>query len=231
MGVMTRTASSRRRAREQNTRIGDEARQARISQGLTIQQVSEASGVAWSSVRRVERGDPGVSVMTACAVTEAVGLDLVLRTYQGRSLSLRDTGQLTHAEWLCERVHPSLHPNLELLIGQHGAAIDVVFFGPEEIIATEIERMAADFQGQYRRANLKREALAALHRRPVRLVMAIADTARNRAALEPHLAFIRSTLPAGTREVLTALSAGKPLGRDGLIWVRTRRGVNGGISR
>lgn len=198
---------------------------------MTIQQVSKASGVAWSSVRRMEHGDPGVTILTACAVTEAVGLDLVLRTYPGRSLSLRDTGQLTHAEWLCTRVHPSLHPNVELLIGQHGEAIDVAFFGAEEIVATEIERMAVDFQAQYRRANLKRDALAALHKRPVRLVMAIEDTARNRTTLEPHLAFIRATLPAGTREVLTALGAGKPLGRDGLIWVRTRRVVNGDASR
>lgn len=224
---MSRSASSRRRAREQNTRVGDEVQLARIGQGMTIQQVSVLSGVSWSTVRRVERGDPNVSMGIACAVAEAVGLDLVLRTYQGSPPSLRDTGQLGHAEWLCERAHPSLHPSLELLVGQHGEAIDTVFFGPEEIIATEIERMLADFQAQYRRANAKREALAAQHQRPVRLVMAIEDTLRNRSMLEPHVAFIRRTLPAGTREVLTALGTGRPLGRDGLIWIRTRRKVRG----
>lgn len=222
---MSRSVTSKRRAREQGNRVGDEVRGARIAQGMTVQQVSVLSGVSWSTIRRVERGEPSVAVGNVCAVSEAVGLDLVLRTFPGRPPSLRDTGQLHQAEWLCRRAHASLHSTLELLIGQHGEAIDTVFFGPEEIIATEIERMAADFQAQYRRANAKRDALAALHQRPVRLVMAIEDTRRNRLALEPHLAFIRESLPAGSREVLTALGSGQPLGRDGLIWVRTRREV------
>jgi transcriptional regulator with XRE-family HTH domain len=222
---MSRSDSSRRRARQQNARLGEEIRLARIGLGMTIQRVSMLASVSWSTVRRLEGGDPNVGMGTACSVAEAVGLDVVLRAYPGHPPSLRDTGQLRHAEWLCDRTHPSLHASLEVLVGQHGEAVDVAFFGADEIIATEIERMAVDFQAQYRRAERKREALAAQHRRPVRLVMAVEDSKRNRAALEPHLAFIRNTLPAGSREVLGALGAGRPLGRDGLIWVRTRREV------
>ena len=62
--------------------------------------------------------------------------------------------------------------------GDHGEAIDVGLFGAREILAIEIDRLILDWQKQHRRNTLKRDYLAARHRRPVRLVMAIEDTAR-----------------------------------------------------
>jgi transcriptional regulator with XRE-family HTH domain len=215
-----RSGSSQRRAAEQTARIGAEIRLARSVVGLSTQQAAERAGVSWSTFLRVEIGDPNTEVSTLCAMMEAVGLDLVLRAFPGRPPSLRDTGQLALAEGLCARAHPSLKPTVELAIGQHGEAIDTAFFGPLEIVVAEIERLILDFQDQYRRADRKREALAAQHARPVRLLMVVEDTKRNRAAIERHLAFIRTVLPAGSREVFAALGTGKPLGRDGLVWVR-----------
>lgn len=217
---MKRTNSTRRRAAEQSAKVGAEVRLARVTLAMSAAEVARRAGVSGSTQARVERGDPNVSVTTACAVSEAVGLDLVLQSYPGRTPSLRDTGQLVHAQKLCSEAHALWQPNIELLIGRHGEAIDVVLFGPMEIWAVEIERMATDFQGQHRRADRKRDTLAAQHQRPVRLVLAVEDTRRNRAALEPHLPFIRTTLPAGSREVFAALRGGRPLGRDGLVWVR-----------
>ena len=222
---MSRTGSSRRRAREQSAHVGAEVKLARVTLALSGRRVAARAGVSSSTVARVELGDPSLTITTMCAVAEAVGLDVVLRTYDGRTPTLRDTGQLAFAEGLCAQAHASWHPSIELLVGKHGESIDVGFFGPQEIWALEVERMATDFQAQYRRANRKREALAALHQRPARLVLVVEDTRRNRAALEPHLAFIRSTLPAGTREVLGALRTGRPLGRDGLVWMRRSRRV------
>lgn len=189
---------------------------------MSGQQVARRAGVSWSTQARVELGDPGVSIGTACAVAEAVGLDIVIRAYPGRQPSLRDTGQLKIAELLRSEAHELWHPAIEFLIGQHGEAIDMVLFGPQEILCLEVERMATDWQAQYRRADRKREALAALHHRPTRLVMVIEDTARNRAALEPHLELVRSVLLAGSREVLRALRSGRPLGHGGLLWIRRR---------
>jgi transcriptional regulator with XRE-family HTH domain len=217
---VSRSSSSRRRAREQSARIGAEVKLARITHGMTSRQAANRAGVSWSTEARVELGDPNVTVATVCAVTEAVGLDFVGRTYPGIGPTLRDTGQLAVAELICEQAHPSWQPTIELLVGQHGESIDVACFGPREIWAMEIERMATDFQAQYRRADRKRTLLAGVHQRSVRLVLVIEDSRRNRRTLEPHLDLIRSTLPAGTREVLTALRAGRPLGRDGLAWMR-----------
>ena len=196
---------------------------ARITQAWTRQQVADRAGVSWSTEVRVEQGDPTLGLQTMCAVAEAVGLDVVVRVYPGRHPSLRDTGQLGHAEYVSGQAHLIWHPQLEILVGQHGESIDVGYFGPEEIIAVEIERLATDFQAQYRRADEKRQRLSAQHRRPIRLVLVIEDTIRNRLALEPHLAFIRQTLPAGSRAVLRTIRLGTPLGRDGLLWLRRWR--------
>lgn len=191
---------------------------------MTLRQAASLAGVSWSTAARVELGDPNASLDTLCAVAGAVGLDTVVRTYPGTPPTLRDTGQLALVERLCREAHAVWQPHVELLIGQHGESIDLVLLGSQEIWATEIERMATDFQAQYRRADRKREALGALHRRPVRLVMVVEDTRRNRSAVEAHLAFMRSVLPAGTRQVLNALRRGTPLGEDGLAWIRRATG-------
>jgi len=194
-----------------------------VTLGLTRQQVANRAGVSWATALRVELGDPHLGVETMCAVAEGVGLDVVLRTYPGNQPSLRDTGPMRLVEQLVTQTNPAWQPQVELPIGQHGESIDICFFGPEEIIDGEVERMATDFQGQYRRADQKRQALAAQHRRPVRLVLVIEDTRRNRAALSPHVAVIPTVLPAGSREVLGALRSGRSLGRDGLLWIRRAR--------
>lgn len=107
---------------------------------------------------------------------------------------------------------------------ERGRSADQVFFGPTEITHSEIERKLADWQGQVRRAIAKRDELAALHQRPVRLVMVVEDTERNRAVAREHAALIGSMLPAGSREVMRSLRTGEPLGMDGILWVRPRNG-------
>lgn len=217
---MSRSSSSRLRATEQSRKVGAEVRLARVTHALSGRRVAVRAGVSSSTEARVELGDPNLTISTMCAVAEAVGLDIVIRVYEGRGPSLRDTGQLALAQLLCAQAHAAWQPNIEHLVGQHGESIDLAIFGGQEIWAAEIERMATDFQAQYRRADRKRETLASLHQRAVRLVIALEDSRRNRLALEPHLAFIRSALPAGSREILTALRSGRPLGRDGLMWLR-----------
>jgi hypothetical protein len=205
---------------DQSAKFGAEVGLARRTQAMTVRQVAVRAGVAWTTVARTELGDPRLSLDLLVAVGEAVGLDLVVNAYHGRTPSLRDTGQLTMAELLVGMAHGSLKPSIELSVGPHGEAIDVVFFGPIEIVAMEIERLYTDHQAQFRRADRKREMLASQHQRPVRLVMVVQDTERNRTAVDPHLDLIRTSLPAGSREILRALRTGAPVGRDGLLWLR-----------
>lgn len=220
---MTRPASSIRRASRQADAIGSEVLLARTELGMTRTRVGARAGVARDTVRRIEAGDPAVQLDTLCAVAGAVGVDVVLRAYRAGQPSLRDAGQLELARILIGLAHPTWQADLEVPAGEHGEAVDVVLFGATEIIGIEIDTLVLDFQAQHRRNVLKREYLSARHQRPVRLVWAVADTARNRRSMAPHVGVVGSQLPSRSRDVLASVRSGRPLGRDGLLWLRRRQ--------
>jgi transcriptional regulator with XRE-family HTH domain len=189
---------------------------------MTVREVARRSGVAASTLERIEAGDPGVQLNTLVSVADAVGLDVVLKLYPGAGPRLRDSGQLYIAQSLSGLAHPRWRPRLEVPAGDHGESADLVLYGADEILHFEIDRKRIDHQAQYRRDEAKRLYLARHEVRPVRLVLVVVDTVANRVAMRPHMALIQQQLPAGSREVLKALRNGTPLGRDGILWVRPR---------
>lgn len=204
-------------------RIAGEFRLARLTLGLSRDRVARRAGVARSTVERYEAGATEIAIDIAAAVMAAVGLDLVLKAYPGGPVSLRDTGQMTLADQLRQLAAAYWMPRLEVLAGDHGRAADVVLYGAEEILHLEIERHATDFQAQLRSARQKQEVISARSDRPVRLVLVIEDTRKNREALRLHAGLIASQLPADSRAVLRSVRLGRPLGSDGLLWLRRRR--------
>ena len=208
------------RASDQARAFGRDVRLARTTAGMSTANAAARASVARSTLVRVELGSSEATLATLCAVSDAVGLDLVIRAHPGRGTSLRDRGQLLIAEYLGRAAHPAWSVSLEVTAGDHGQAIDQVFWAAGEIIAVEIIRHMGDYQGQYRSVSLKRDWLARQHRRPVRLVLAVEDLRSNRATVAPHVSLIRSILPAGSRRIMDAIHSGRPLGSDGLLWVR-----------
>lgn len=208
-----------RMAREAALGFGREVTLARTNQALTIHAAARLAGVAPATQRRVEAGDPAVGITTVCRVAAPLGLKVWGKAFPASTPTLRDTGQLAIADYLRTAAGAGLRVVLEHGLG-NGRAIDAVFMGTDEIIAAEVERLLADLQAQYRAADAKRIELAALHQRPVRLVLAVADTRHNRAVVRDHAALIGSMLPAGSREIMRAIRTSEPLGRDGLLWVR-----------
>lgn len=171
------------RARRQAEAFGADVAMARAGVGLSLRSTSLRSGVSADTIRRVERGDPSVRFDTLCAIGEAVGLDVVLKGYSSGVPSLRDQGQLKTARLLCGLAHPAWKPRLEAPAGAHGEAVDIGFFGPLEILATEIDRLVLDFQSVHRRNVRKQQFLADGQQRPVRLVMVVQDSPRNRRSV------------------------------------------------
>jgi hypothetical protein len=153
-------------------------------------------------------------------MADAVGLDFVAQVYPGREPRLRDTGQLELARVIAAMAARTWTSNLEVAAGEHGEAMDMVLLGPDEIVAIEIERLMLDAQAQIRRLILKRDWLAARHERPVRLAVVVEDTRRNRGAMAQHMSLLRTTFPAGSREIFGAIRSGRAIGRDGLAWLR-----------
>jgi transcriptional regulator with XRE-family HTH domain len=202
--------------------IGREVRLARASLGLSIASAARLAGVSRQTQARVECGHPEVGLSTACRVADAVGLKLWAKAFPAASPSLRDTGQLRVAEFLRRQTAASYRVMFEVGLGNLTAA-DMVLYGPIEIIHIEIERYLADWQAQFRSATTKRDLIAGLHARPVRLVIAIEDSDHNRSVFRAHRGVIASMLPVGTRAIMHAIRSGIPLESDGILWVRTRR--------
>jgi transcriptional regulator with XRE-family HTH domain len=215
-----RRKRGRERAAAQALKIGEAIRTARGITGFSVATACARAGIADSTWRRVEHGAPGASIATLCAMSETVGLDFVAQLFPGREPRLRDTAQLALAQAIATMASAAWTVQLEVPAGEHGEAIDMVLWRSDEIVAVEIERLMLDAQAQLRRLYLKRDCLAAHHVRPVRLVVVVEDTRRNRAAMAPHVSLLRTTLPAGSRELFGALRSGHAIGRDGLAWLR-----------
>lgn len=218
----TRPTQAKRQSQRQVGRIADEFRVAHATTGLSIPEIARRAGVAPSTVRRVEAGAIGISVVTLASVLAAVGLDLVLQAYPAAGYQLRDARHAEIAELLMSLLSPRLRSNAEVSAGEHGESADLVLVGADEVMHLEIERRLIDLQAQLRSALRKREFLASRYRRPMRLVLVIEDTVQNRQRLAAHASFIRSQLPGDSREVLRSIRSGEPLGRDGLLWIRRR---------
>ena len=223
MGRRRRPRPASERAQRQAKRIGTEVAIARSAAALSCRDVDRLAGVAQSTVRRIERGDRGVQLDTLVAVGSVLGLDVVVRAYPGVGLRLRDSGQLHVASSLGAMAHDRWRTRFEVPAGEHGEAADMVLYGPDEVLHIEIERALVDLQAQLRSATTKRGFLSANDSRPVRLVIVVEDTRRNRVVSAEHASVIRAALPGTTWQVRTAIVRGEPLGRDGLFWVRPAR--------
>jgi len=203
-------------------RLGTDARTTRLAEGLTQAQVAGRARVSQASVSRLEAGDELLSTLIVGRIFGALGMHLSLRAYPGPGVPLRDSGQLALAEVIRPRAHPGWRVTFEAPTGDSsGQAADLVLATDRWGIHIELETRLVDFQAQLRRSQLKRDALQQHRGVPLALVLAVRDSERNRAAVRSAPAVIRAALPAGSRDVLAAIEHGTPLGRDGLLWVRT----------
>lgn len=197
---------------------------ARAVAGLTQGQVAGRAGVSQALVSQVERGRTMPSLRVMHRLAAATGHDLSLRLFPADGVRLRDSGQLLVAEQIREIAHPTWRVRLEVPVGAppDRRAADMVLDSVGDWVAVEIERALLDLQAQLRAAQLKRAALTERTGHPVRLVIAIPDTRRNRAAVDLHRSILGAALPVPSRELWASLRSGTSIDGDGLLWVRPR---------
>jgi Helix-turn-helix. len=207
--------------------FGRELRVARMTSGLTQEQVSRLAGVSQTQVSRAERGILHVPLETRCRLVAACGHELGWRLYPVATVRLRDSGQLALAQAIVSAAHPNWKARLEVPVAPGDArAADLILFGPAEILHIEVERALVDFQAQLRSAQVKRQAIAERQERqerPVRLVLAVPDSRTSRARLAPFEDLISRTLAADSRAAWSAIRSGELLGGDGILFVRAAR--------
>lgn len=90
-------------------------------------------------------------------------------------------------------------------------AWDELLRGPVTV-GVEAETRPADLQAVGRSISGKRRDSGV-----DRVVLLIADTARNRRLVQDHIGMLRQSFPLDTRACLAALGAGRDPGADGLV--------------
>jgi transcriptional regulator with XRE-family HTH domain len=184
--------------------IGRELRRARVGSGLSQRTLEAATGISKSEIGRIERGRaPMVPLRVVIRQATALGLTIPLKLYPGGD-PLRDMGQARLLERFRQRLHPSLRWDTEVPLPIPGdrRAWDAVCGREAWRVGVEAETVLDDSQAVDRRVSLKRRDGGVDH-----VVILIADTPRNRRALEQTAAGF-SGFPLRTREIMAALGAG-----------------------
>ena len=214
-----RAAAARRRiADDIHTAIGD-IRATRIELGLSQAEVAKAAGTSRATVSRIEReliDMPGIGHLATAAA--ALGMRLRIQLYP-EGEPLRDRVQTPGLAAFRRRLHPSFAWRSEVVLPAQGdrRAWDAVVIDEDRTWTAIdwISRVGA-VDAMLRRTNQKQRD----DPRVSRVVLVIADTARNRGALRDALGVVRAEYPLGTRDVLAALEAGQAPPLNGIVLVR-----------
>jgi transcriptional regulator with XRE-family HTH domain len=193
---------------------GHELREARVGAGLSLREVGSAAGVSHSTLSRIERGrSPEASIVVLARVAATVGLELGVRLYPDGD-PIRDAAQVSLLGRLRDRCSPKLRWQYEapLPIPGDRRAWDAVILGVGVRIGVEAETRLRDAQAVARRINLKQRDAEMDH-----VILLVADTRANRAAIAAARAELAELFPVAPRVALRALAEGRSPGGNTLI--------------
>jgi hypothetical protein len=155
------------------------------------------------------------------SVAAALGLRLRYAVYPDGE-PMRDRVQLQILGLLRGRIHPSIAWRTEVPIPIAGdrRAWDAVTIADDGWTGIEAISRIGAIDATLRSANQKQRD----DPRIARVVLVIADTVRNRAALRSAIASVRAEYPLDTRTVLSAFGAGRSPPLSGIVLIRLPRG-------
>jgi len=148
--------------------------------GLSQSELGKPCGLSRSQVARIEAGSRPATIRELACLGAAVGHDVRLRAYPGGD-PIRDAGQQRRLAQLRSRIDASLRWRTEVALPIKGdlRAWDAVIDAPMWHAMVELETVVEDVQALERRLALKVRDGRADH-----VLLAIADTRRNRRALD-----------------------------------------------
>ncbi|MGI8929213.1 MAG: helix-turn-helix domain-containing protein [Candidatus Limnocylindrales bacterium] len=194
--------------------VAAELREARLALGLTQSQVASAIGTSRSRIGRIEQAKiRRASIEYLVRHGAVVGLRGSFKYYPVGG-AIRDAAQARYIARFLERIGHAWQVKLEVPVPIPGdlRAVDVMLLGAGCRIAVEVITRLRDLQAQIRAAQLKQRDLGA-----DRLIIVIAGTHANRAAMASGRTTLLATFELDTRRVLAALATGDDPGRDSFI--------------
>lgn len=217
MGIhRTAIDEAARRARRQLDDLVRDLRDARLAAGLSQVAVARAVHLSPQWVSRLERGDGATYVMQLARWGAAVGLDISLRAFP-TGAALRDAGQLRVLARARAAIGDKWNWRTEVPVAadpRDRRAFDAVIAHGGCRIGLEAIVRLTDAQAQARAALLKQEA-AGLDR----IVLVLAQTRRNRAALAAAAPTLAPAFPVGPRSVLADLRLGRSPAANGIFLI------------
>ena len=191
-----------------------ELRTARSVLNLTQRRLGAALGVSASEISRRELGrSRGLTGGRLAEHAAAVGWKLSVQLWPIGG-GVRDAGQARLIGLFVARVGRAWRIRLEapIPIGGDLRAVDALMVRGAVGVAVEAITRLADLQAQVRAAKLKARDIGA-----TRLILVVADTNANRAALVEMRPSLAESFDLDTRRLLADLGAGRDPGRDGII--------------
>ena len=192
---------------------GREVRQLRRAAGLSQMRLALAVGVSRQYISRLELGRVrDVKVVALALIYAALGHRLSLKAFPVGQ-PLRDAAQLRLLERFCARLAATWRQTREAAMSITGdlRAWDLLLSGPVRI-GVEAVTVLSDLQA-LERAIERKQRDSGVHF----VVLLVSNTHRNRSVLEAHRVALRQRFPLGTREVLTALAAGRSPRGNGIV--------------
>ena len=214
----SRISRADRRSRWLLDRLGMELRTARHSAALTLEQVAKVVRVSPSELSRIERGPaPWVDLGMLSRLAAVVGLDVSLRLYPAGE-PLRDLAHLRLTEAFRSLLGPDLVVRAEVPIGDERdlRAWDLTLADrAHQTCGAELETRFVDVQEQLRRLTRKASDSGL-----DRLLLVVADTRSNRAAIRAAAALLGTTFAIDDPAAYEALARGVVPPRNALILVK-----------
>ena len=188
--------------------LGSDVRDARLIAGISQASLGRVVGMSDAKVSRIEAGaSHRLALVDAVLLADAVGLDLSIKTYPGRSPT-RDAGHARRLQSLLVHVGAPLGHRTEVLLPARGSvperrAWDALLFDETGQTGVELEQRLYDVQAQTRRNLLKWRDSGA-----ERLLLVVADTRANRRVLAEFADYFQAMPRLKTSRVLRLLEAG-----------------------
>jgi transcriptional regulator with XRE-family HTH domain len=215
-GRWNRVDEASRRAHRQLLELLRDLRAAREAAGLSQAAVAGAIGRSRALVAHWERGTVRADAIQLARWGAVVGLDVSVRAFPGGA-PLRDAGQLRLLARARTAIAGDWRWRTEVPVSRDPRdrrAFDAVLGTAAGTIGLEAITRLTDAQAQVRAALLKQTA-AGLDR----MVLVLAQTRHNRAAVADGAPTILGSFPASPREVMRALRDGELPKENGIVLV------------